>query len=154
MPDRFLIKIAVPMAAVSLLLLGLGAAAAWNVHRQQISTSNLIASEVEGMLAAHDFYVGMRDVRHALKQFVRTDDAQFRDMIPKLRGNTRETLAIAKDLTRTEKQQTLIARVELGYQNFWNEYDRIQHSDFEGDRPEALTALLEDQATTDILSSR
>ncbi len=52
MPDRFLIKIAVPMAAVSLLLLALGAVAAWNVHRQQISTSNLIASEVDGMLAA------------------------------------------------------------------------------------------------------
>ena len=44
MPDRFLIKIVVPMAVVSLLLLGLGAVAAWNVHRQQIITSNLIVA--------------------------------------------------------------------------------------------------------------
>jgi signal transduction histidine kinase len=153
MPDRFLIKIAAPMAAVSLLLLGVGAAAAWNVHRQQIVTSNLIASEVEGMLAAHDFYVGMRDVRHALKQYMRTDDTQFRDMIPKLRANTRETLTIAKDLARTEKQQSLIADVDLGYQQFWKEFDRIQHTDFQGERGEALTKLLDEQTTKDILES-
>ena len=153
MPDRFLIKIAAPMAALSLLLLGLGAAAAWNVHRQQIVTSNLIASEVEGMLAAHDFYVGMRDVRHALKQFMQTKDAQFRDMIPKLRDNTREALAIAKDLARTEKQRSLIAVVDSGYQRFWYKFDRIQDPDFEGNLDEALTELLDDPATKVILES-
>src|SRR5579863_3110215 len=119
MPDRYLIKIAAPMAAVSLLLLGLGATAAWNVHRQQIVTSNLIASEVEGMLAAHDFYVGMRDVRHALKQFIRTDDSRFYETVPKLRDKTRETLAITKGLARTEEQKSLIAGVDAGYHRFW-----------------------------------
>jgi signal transduction histidine kinase len=153
MPDRFLIKIAAPMAALSLLLLGLGAAAAWNVHRQQFITSNLIAREVEGMLAAHDFYVGMRDVRHALKQFLRTNETQFRDAVPKLRDGTRETLTIAKELAGTEKQRSLIAAVEAGYLQFWNEFDRIQDSDFEGDRAEALTALLDNQVTADILES-
>jgi len=141
------------MAAVSLLLLGLGAAAAWNVHRQQIVTSNLIASEVDGMLAAHDFYVGMRDVRHALKQFLRTDDVHFKEAVPKLRDKTREKLAIAKDLAHTERQQSLIAAVDTGYHRFWEEYDRIQQADFQGQRAEALTALLDSEDAAEILES-
>lgn len=153
MPDRFLVKIALPMAAVSLLLLGLGAAAAWNVHRQQMVTSNLIASEVEGMLAAHDFYVGMRDVRHALKQFLRTDDSKFYETIPDLRAQTRETLEIANRLAHTDKQRSLIATVDAGYRRFWDEYDGIQQADFPGNRNEAMTALLDEEATAEILES-
>lgn len=153
MPDRFLVKIAAPMAALSLLLLGLGAAAAWNVHRQQVITSSLIASEVEGMLAAHDFYVGMRDVRHTLTQFTRTDDIENVDVITKLRAGTREALETAKELARTQKQQSLIADIDAGYRQFWNEFDRIHRLDFKGNREEALTVLLDQPATFDILES-
>ena len=153
MPDRFLVKIAAPMAAVSLLLLGLGAVAAWNVHRQQIVTSNLIASEVEGMLAAHDFYVGMRDVRHKLKEFVRTDDRQVFDVIPELRASTHARLETAKELARTDRQRSLVAAIDAGYQRFWSEFDRIHGPDFEGDRAGAMTGLLNEQATSDILES-
>ena len=141
------------MAAVSLLLLGLGAVAAWNVHRQQIVTSNLIASEVEGMLAAHDFYVGMRDVRHKLKEFVRAEDRQILEVIPELRGSTHARLETAKELARTDRQRSLVAAIDAGYQRFWSEFDRIHGPDFEGDRAGAMTGLLNEQATSDILES-
>ena len=153
MPDRFLVKIAVPMAAVSLLLLGVGAMAAWNVHRQQIVTSNLIASEVEGMLAAHDFYVGMRDVRQKLKEYVRTGDGQLFQALPRLRAGTRSRLDTATELAHSEQQQSLIASVDTGYQQFWKEFDRIHAPEFEGNRAAALTALLNEKATSDILES-
>src|SRR5437588_10043198 len=46
MPDRFLVKIAAPMAAVSLLLLGLGAVAAWNVQlAERTNEASRVTSE-------------------------------------------------------------------------------------------------------------
>ncbi len=72
-------------------------------------------------------------------------------MIPKLRATTRETLAIAKDLARTDKQRSLITDVDRGYQQFWNEFDRIQSDEFQDNRTEAMTALLDGKSTTEIL---
>jgi signal transduction histidine kinase len=153
MHDRFLFKIAAPMAAVSLLLLGLGAVAAWNVHRQQIVTSNLIASEVEGMLAAQDFYVEMRDILLQLEKSLQTENRQFFDAIPSMRAKSRERLDTASELARTQQQKSIIAAVDAGYLRFWEEFDRIHSPLFEGDRTAALTALLNDPATAGIVES-
>jgi C4-dicarboxylate-specific signal transduction histidine kinase len=151
MGDRFLLKIAAPMVAISLLLVGLGAVAAWNVHRQQSVTSALIASEVEGVLAAHDLYVGMRDVRRKLHEFVRTGDRLHVDTIPELYENTRSRLETAVALAHTDEERTRIAEVERGYERFWSEFERIRQHDTDLDRSRALGELLEDMVTQDIL---
>jgi two-component system, NtrC family, sensor histidine kinase HydH len=152
MPDRFLIKVAAPMTALSLLLLGVGAAAAWTVHRQQIVTSNLIAREVEGMLAAHDFYIGMRDVRHTIK-YAKSRDEDYQQAISRLRQTTGERLKTAEALARTEHQKSLIATIDTVYRGFWEEFDRINRPDFSGDHEAALLKLATQQATTEIRES-
>jgi len=152
MPDRFLIKLAAPMTALSLLLLGVGAGAAWTVHRQQVVTSNLIAREVEGMLAAHDFYIGMRDVRHTIK-YGKSRDEQYQQAITRLRQTTGERLKAAESLARTDHQKSLIATIDTVYRGFWEEFDRINRSDFAGDREAALLKLATQQATSEIRES-
>jgi len=151
MADRFLLKIAAPMVAISLLLVALGAVAAWNVHRQQVITSTLIAREVEGMLAAHDLYVGMRDIRRKLTDFVRTGDRHSFDTIPELHESTRARLETAKSLARTEQEQSRIEVVDRGYHRFWEEFGRINQRDLDTERAQTLAAILEQSITEEIL---
>ncbi len=151
MADRFLLKIAGPMIAISLLLAGLGVMAAWNVHRHQVVTSALIAREVEGMLAAHDLYVGMRDIRRKLNDYVRTGDRHYLDTVPELRETAWTRLETAKKLAHTDEERSRIAVVDRGYQRFWSEFERISHLDLTDDQSRARGALLESAVTEEIL---
>src|SRR5580765_3575169 len=116
MLDRYLLKIAAPMALVSMLLLGLGAAAAWTIHGQQAVTSNLLAREMDGILAVHDFNSRMRDTRGKIRQTIRNEEGQVSETIPELRRQTQEHLDKAKSLADSEQQQLLIADIDRAYQ--------------------------------------
>lgn len=153
MADRYLLKIAAPMAAVGLVLLAVGVAAAWTIHRQEVVTSNLVAREIEGMLATHDYYGRMRDVRHRIKEFVRNDDEESWKMIPALRENSRERLNKAESLAGTTQQTELIAAIDRAYQQFWNNFDRITAPDFPGDRKAALNELTAPESTADLVEA-
>ena len=51
------IKFILPLFGVSVLLLALGMIAAWNVHRQQVGVSDLVAQDVHSMGLIHDLYI-------------------------------------------------------------------------------------------------
>ena len=151
MGDRFLLKLVVPLIAISCLLLGLGAVAAWNVQRQQAVSSALIAQEVEGMLAAHSVYVGMREIRHQLNQYLRTHQQHYFDEVPKLHKETQEQLDRAKRLARTDEERDLIGVVDQGYRQFWNELQRITPEIGNDDHEEELELLIDTTLTEAIL---
>jgi signal transduction histidine kinase len=151
MGDRFLLKIVIPLVAISLMLLGLGAVAAWNVQRQQAVSSTLIAREVHGMLAAQSVDIGMRELRHQLNQFLRSGKHKYFERIPRLHEETEAQLERAKQLARTEDEERLIGVVAQGYDEFWNEFQRINNPDFEGDREQALGQLIDTTLTETIL---
>ncbi|HEY3967288.1 MAG TPA: ATP-binding protein [Planctomycetaceae bacterium] len=153
MVDRYLLKIAAPMALVSLLLFGVGALAAWTIHGQQVVTSNLLAREMDGMLATHDFYGRMRDTRAKIRQFVRYDDEQAWAKIPELRRETQEHLDTAKALADSDLQQPLIGAIDLAYRHFWSEFDRINSPAFEGDRKAALFAMTAPESTAEVVDA-
>ncbi len=54
MTSKIMLKVAGPMVALSLLLLAVGILAAVNVQKQQRAHAELVASEVNSMLAAED----------------------------------------------------------------------------------------------------
>jgi signal transduction histidine kinase len=149
MVDRYLLKIAAPMALVSLLLLGVGAAAAWTIHGQQVVTTNLLARDMDGILATHDFNILMRESRGKIRQFVRNEDVAGWENIPELRRQTREHLNKIKSLADSDQQQELIAAIETDYQKFWSDFDRITSPEFEGDRNAALYSLTSPQSTAE-----
>jgi two-component system, NtrC family, sensor histidine kinase HydH len=151
MPDRVLLKIAVPMVAISLLLLGMGAVAAWNVQRQQAISSNLIVREVEGMLAAQDVYIGMREIRHQLNQYLRNHNRGYLDAISEIHNSTEKRLKEAKDLARAPEEQQLISVVDDGYRRFWDSFQQINSAGFPDDRDRALGVLIDDVLTREIL---
>lgn len=153
MVDRYLLKIAAPMAIVSLLLLGLGAAAAWTIHKHQVVTSNLVAREVEGMLATHDYYGRMRDSRHKIKKYVRNEDENALADIPALRRQSREHLDKAKALADSDQQKELIAAIDMAYQKFWSRFDSISNPSFTGDRNAAFKELTTFESTAEVVEA-
>ena len=153
MADRYLLKIAAPMAIVSLLLLGVGATAAWTVHNQQVVTSNLLAREMDGMLATHDFYGRMRDTRVMIRQYVRYDDQISWAKIPELRRETQNHLDKAKSLADSDLQDPLISAIDEAYRKFWSEFDRITGLEFIGDRKQALFDMTTLESTSELLDA-
>ncbi|MGQ0633967.1 MAG: sensor histidine kinase [Planctomycetaceae bacterium] len=152
MHDRFLFRLVAPLVAISLLLLTLGAAAAWNVHRQQAVTSSLVAREVAGMLAVHEVDVGMREIRHQLNQYVRRGDQRYFDRIRPLHSETEKQLEQAKALARTSREQELIGVLDRGYRQFWEEFQQIDQSDRSPeDRRQAFGHLVDETLTNAIL---
>ncbi|MBI3860558.1 MAG: hypothetical protein HY290_01535 [Planctomycetia bacterium] len=153
MVDRYLLKIAAPMAIVSLLLLGLGAAAAWTIHTQQVGTSDVVGREVEGLLATHDYYSRMRDARHRIKEYAGTGDHQAAEAIPELRQKSREHLERAESLAGTDEQKALIATINHAYYLFWGKFDQINSPEFQGDRQAALNTLTTRESTAGVVEA-
>lgn len=152
MAGRFLLKLVIPLIAISMLLLGMGAVAAWNVQRQQAVNSTLIAREVQGMLAAQSVDVGMREIRHQLNQYLRNHQPGHLDQLHDLHSQTDSDLSRAHDLARTPGEKELIGVVEDGYRRFWNEFQRISAPEFMGDRDEAFGRLIDTSLTDTILN--
>lgn len=151
MAGRFLLKLVIPLIAISLLLLGLGAVAAWNVQRQQAVNSMLIAREVQGMLAAQRVDAGMREIRHQLNQYLRSHRQKHFDALPGLHDDTDDELAKAQALARTAEEKELIGVVVEGYERFWDEFQRINAPDYVGDRDAAFGELVDTTLTDTIL---
>lgn len=148
--NRFLLTIVLPMVAISLLLFGVGAAAALNVHSQQAETSMLIAREVESMLAVQGVDVGMREIRHQLNQYVRRGDERYFDRIRPLHEETEAKLERAKALAHTPGERELIGIIDEGYRRFWDEFQKIDAS-ADPDRRQAFGQLVDKTLTDAIL---
>ena len=125
MNPQFVLKIAAPTIVISGLLLALGIVAAWNVQRQQINSSELIAREVHGMIAAQDLYIDMREIRHQLQQHLRSRDARHLEEIQKLREavlkhieGRRLTFAVSVDDNRGLVAAGKVTRVMVDVERF------------------------------------
>ncbi|MEI8016836.1 MAG: ATP-binding protein [Schlesneria sp.] len=113
---HFIFKIAAPTIAISGLLLALGVMAAWSVQSQHLRSSELIAHEVHGILAAQDLYIAMREIRHQLQQYGRSRDSQHLDEVQQIRENAVSYMAYAEthSLTDPERQAMEVVRRAWG----------------------------------------
>jgi len=101
MAHRVAWNIATPMISLGVFLLGVGILAAWNVHEQQQTSSELVLREVNGMLAIDELNVAMREIRYQLNLFLRTHDANYLKTVSNLNAETNGLVARAKVLART-----------------------------------------------------
>ena len=113
---HFIFKIAAPTIAISGLLLALGVMAAWSVQSQHLRSSELIAHEVHGILAAQDLYIAMREIRHQLQQYGRSRDIQHLDEVQRIeeKAVSHMTYAETHSLTDPERQAMQVVRQAWG----------------------------------------
>lgn len=125
MPGPVVWKIAAPMVGLGVFLLGLGVFAAWKVHEQQRGTSDLIAREVHGIIAATDLHLSMRELRYQLNLFLRTRDRQHLEKAMALESEIESRLARAREVIHDAPELTLLGRVDAGYRRFLTEFGEI-----------------------------
>ena len=118
MHQSALSKVMFPLFGVSALLLASGVFAAWTVHQQQVGVADLVAKDVHAMALIHDLYIQMREARHLLNQYLRTEDESHLTGVESLSDKTERLLQQSRELAHDPEQRTRLAKVEEGYREF------------------------------------
>lgn len=105
-------RIVAPVATVSLLLLVVGVAGAWYVHRLQIGFSRLLDRNVASIRAAEELELHVREMRYEIARF--TDSEQHGDLDQTLhyRDGVQRWLHEAARLAVTPKELELIMNIQ------------------------------------------
>ena len=125
MARRVVWKIAAPMIGLGVLLLVLGAFAAYNVQEQQRISSEIVAHQVNTMLAIHELNIVMREVRYQANAFLRTGDVEHLRNVSSLHPSAETLLESAKRLALPGREQQRIQTVEQGYRTFVREFETV-----------------------------
>ncbi len=151
MNTRFIVRMTLPSAAISLLLLALGTGAAWHVHQLQKNISHLLAQDVLSVRAAEEVEIGIRQVQAQLHHFLITGDRKHLETVPALRQETDRWLAEAQRLAVTPHEREQIAQVRTGYDRCFEEFERLSHLGPGASTPQELRELVENLITKEIL---
>lgn len=151
MVDRLASRIAFPMVVISLLLLGLGAAAAWNVQKQQVTTQNLIVNELEGLLAIQRVYTRTREILNLLQQHLSQHDRATLPTIEGLKEETQSNLRDAQRWPRTVEEEELMDQIVSGYEVFWADLEQTRGIMSRDERDARLSRLADEVLTERII---
>lgn len=146
------LKIAAPMIALSLLLLGVGITAAWHVQRQQLETSELISREVKGMIAAEEIFTAMREIRRELDLYLRSHDAKHLANADKLLRDSLLLIDAAKAAARTQEEIDMVQLVADGHARFVSRYNELRQAPDDPATREAFVQLVDKQLTEEVLT--
>lgn len=125
MAGRVIWKIAAPMIGLGILLLVLGAFAAYNVQEQQRTSSEIVLHQAQAMLAIHELNIVMREIRYQVAAFLRTGDATHLHNVSALHDSADEMLESVKQLAREGREHERIDTVESGYRAFFQEFQTL-----------------------------
>jgi two-component system sensor histidine kinase HydH len=127
MAHRVVWKIAAPMIGLGVVLLVLGAFAAYNVHEQQRTSSEVVSHQAHAMLALHELNIVMREIRFQVVEFLRTGDTQHLNDVTALHDSADTLLARTKQLAQAgrERERERTDVVETGYRAFFKEYQPL-----------------------------
>jgi len=140
-----LLKFMAPLVGMSVVLAALAGTAAWYVQRQQVGASDTIAHEVRGLVAIHNLYIVIREVRYQLNQYLRFSDEGRLAEIAGLDRQVVEMLNESRQLSDKPLQRAQLQKVAEGYQQFAQELAQARQLP-----PERSRELLDKWANTQI----
>lgn len=120
-----IIRMVAPVIGVSVVLLGVGLVTAWYVQRLQRDAARVLTQNVASIGAAQELEIGLRKVRSRINTFRLTGERSYLDDIPSLRASCDRSLDEAVGRSSTEQEQSLMERVQRGYERFFDECDRL-----------------------------
>lgn len=116
-----LIKFMAPLLGMSILLAALGGTSAWYVQRQQMTASDSIAREVHSLVAIHNLYIVIREVRYQLNQYLRLGDESHLREIEGLDAQVLRMLDKTRQAVERPHQREQLDKVANGYALFTKE---------------------------------
>lgn len=152
-----LLRILLPTAGMSILLLLLGGVAAWYLHGLQRKSSELLIASVPKVEAAEELEVIAHQSRYQLAQYQSTHNGQNLAAASKLHSMAKEWLAKAaaladSDPLRERIQETdLIEQIDRGYQRLFQTIDAISQNNQTDEQQAALLDQIRDVADNVVL---
>ncbi len=141
---RYLLRIISPTILISALLFGLGVVAAWNVQRQQATSSEVVALEVHNLLAAEDLLLIVPELRHLLQQYLRTGEQQYLDQVGLLEPEIDRHRAEIHASVIAPDTAALLEKTNNGCQELFREVRTLGQLPTPEQRSSAVEALLDD----------
>jgi eukaryotic-like serine/threonine-protein kinase len=128
------------------------AAIAWQVYRLQRNTADIFALNVSSILAAEQCEMSLRKIRTDVNLFLETGDRRYLAAVPTERQATAAWLQKMAELAATEREQTLMASVQRGYERLSAEFDELVASDVAATSRAELMNMADAVLTRDILA--
>lgn len=117
------------VAAACALLLVVGGVAAWYVHRQEKTTSDLVAQDVQSIRPAESLVLATDDLRLQLSRYLATNDRAILDAVPEQTKAINAALAAAGERADSDRERELIAQAKQGYEHFVAEFNKARNID-------------------------
>lgn len=143
MNQRVLLQIVAPTILISLLLFGLGVFAAWNVQRQQATSSEVLALEIHNILAAESLLLTIPDLRQVLQHSARTDDVESLKGVDPILAECERRVAEMRRFARTEEERQIVSRLAEGCRALQSEVRELIPVADDRDREARIEQILE-----------
>jgi signal transduction histidine kinase len=128
MHSGIIARLTAPVIAVGAFLLVVALGAAWYVRDSQRSVSVMLGSHVASVRAAQELEISLHEIHVQFDRYLITGERKHLDPVPRLRHRAEEALHGAERVATTDTEQALMRRVRKGYDHFFAEYDRLEHS--------------------------
>lgn len=146
-----LVRIVVPTAGMSILLLLLGGVAAWYLHGLQRDSSELLIASVAKVEAAEELEVISHELRDQLSQYQAGRGSQSLAAANQLHSEANEWLAKAAELAAPGRETQLIGKIDQGYQRLFQTFQGIVQDAEAGGDPSKSFDRVHDMTANDIL---
>jgi signal transduction histidine kinase len=151
MTARLLLRISAPSVGISLLLLAVGGAAGWYVHRLHKSSSELLDGAVASIRAAEEVTLAVSDIRFQLVRFATSDNRQLLKAVPPLYEATKKWVDEIERRVNNDQERELVDRVRRGYQRLGREFEEAARPASAANAPKLVWRLIDDLITKEIL---
>lgn len=146
-----LLKITLPITVVGVLLISLGAYAAWRVHRLHARGTDILSVNVASIRAAEDFETAVSEIRFRLRQLRASQDSRHFARAAELLPACEAQLEELQRLAATRRESDLADRVARGYRQFAEALAGLDERD-DAARALVLTSLIEDVLPNKLLA--
>src|SRR4051812_23771773 len=114
-------RLVLPPITIGLMLLAVGAGAAWYTNRLQRQASDILVLNVGSMRASEELELGLREIRTLLIEFQFTGDWSRLEAVRPLRVQTDRWIDEAERLATTPQEQTWMMQARTGYAQVFSE---------------------------------
>lgn len=125
MSFRLTTRIIAPTVGASVGLLLLGGLAAWYLHRLQQNSSELLVTSVTRLRAAEELEIISHELRNELNNMLFPSDAAQFARVAAQRQAAQHWMDLARQQAKTTPEQDLLARLAVGYEHFFREFQRL-----------------------------
>jgi len=122
---RLNLRITGPVFFGSLVLLCVGVAGAWYLHRLQKASSSALARSVDSARLAQDLAINSREIRTRINRFLLKKDRGELADLPQLSRDAERLLARSEALAQLPRERDLIRRIQVGNKRFLDQIRRL-----------------------------